>query len=123
MEVLGMNDLFVHKILQKLPPNAGTRNKKTTRLIIDNYLTQNPEVQQEIEAKELLRLLQKKLGQTTTKTQEKAFFQKIATEGKDTVEDKLLNLSKADLLAWLSPKAAAKKAPAKKTTPAKKPKK
>jgi hypothetical protein len=120
MEVLGMNDLFVHKILSKLPPNAGTRNKKTTRLIIDDYLTKNPEVPQEIVAKELLHLLQKKLGQPLTKAQEKAFFLKLETDGKDAVEDKLLTQSKADLEAWLKVKAVAK-TPTKKATPKKTP--
>lgn len=120
MEVLGMNDLFVHKILSALPKNAGTRNKKTSLLITRSYVDENPEVRQEIEAEELLRLLQKKLGQPNTKAIEKAFLEKIDTEGKDAVEDQLLTASKADLEAWLTPKATPKKTPAKKPTKAKK---
>lgn len=127
MEVLGMNDLFIHKILKKLPPNLGSRNKKSSLLITRDYINQNPEVREEIQAEDLLRFLHKKLGQAPTETQEKAFKNKIKTEGRDAIEDKLLTQSKADIEAWLqvkakalTPKATPKKTPAKKPTKPKK---
>jgi hypothetical protein len=125
MKELKMNDTFVTDMLKTLPAHKDPQLIRQREIITRDYVEKTPSVKAELveigRQEELRVLFAKKLGVVLTPEQDQSFDQLLASLGREKMQDLLLEKTKVELCALLTPAPKPiKKTAAKKPTKTKK---
>lgn len=129
LDVFTMPQDFVDEVMDIVASVNDPNRMARREVITKQFFKSDPdlkakfdlEARHEAQLEMLQNMLVLKLGRATTKKEGAFFEQELTRLGADDIGKRLMEKDKKELVAWLSPKAAAPSKPATKKAPAKKP--